>query len=467
MLWLAILFPRLPVEVLALPAPAAAIAQQRIVAADPLAAQAGVTPGMRLADALALVPALSPHERQPAREHAALEALACWAGRFTPHVSLAPPHMLLLEIGGCLRLFGGRQTLLARIRRAGREQQLDLQFGLAPTPQAARWLAHADSTASDWQSALADLPVSCLGLADAAMARLQALGLHTVGALYALPSATLGHRFGKALTLQLARARGELADPQRPFVFPEHFHQRLELPAKVDQADRLLFAARRLLAALAGWLHARAAGVSSCTLELQHEDALSTVLTLGFATLTRDEARLLRVMREQLERHQLRAPVVELHLRANAPQHLPGKTAGLFGQHDAGSIAPVVERLRARLGDDAVHGLAVADDHRPECATRAVPWPEKQGIDPPAAGARPLWLNRPPLALREQRGCPTHAGAPLQLLSRAERVESGWWDEGEACGDLRRDYFVACTVQGAWLWVFRDARGWWLHGYFG
>ena len=37
----------------------------------------------------------------------------------------------------------------------------------------------------------------------------------------------------------------------------------------------------------------------------------------------------------------------------------------------------------------------------------------------------------------------------------------------QSTGDLRRDYFVATTAQGAWLWVFRDPAGWWLHGYFG
>ena len=43
------------------------------------------------------------------------------------------------------------------------------------------------------------------------------------------------------------------------------------------------------------------------------------------------------------------------------------------------------------------------------------------------------------------------AGTPLQRLTRAERAESGWSDEGEACGDLRRDCFVASTAQGALL----------------
>ncbi len=465
MLWLAIHFFRLPVEVLALPAPAVAIARQRIVVADTLAEQAGIRPGMRLADALALSAVLRPHERQPEREAEALAALACWAGGFTPHVSLEAPDRLLLEIGGCLRLFGGLDVILKQVRQGAAAQGMSIRLGLAPTPRAASWLSRVDGTDAGWESALAELPVDVLALPESAHTRLHALGLRTIGRLYGLPSATLGHRFGATLPLQLAQARGTVPDPRAPFVFPERFSLRLQLPAKVDQSERLLFAARRLLLALCGWLEARQAGISACTLVLIHEDLTPTRLTLGFATPTRSHERLLRVAREQFERHQLAAPVEELLLEADAPQALPGSNTRLFGQQDDGALAPVVERLRARLGDAAVHGIAPVADHRPECATTPLPWPADAAVDLPDA-PRPLWLEEPPRALREQAGRPTHQGAPLRLLTRAERLESGWWDQGEARGDQRRDYFVASTPQGAWLWVFRDARGWWLHGYF-
>ena len=464
-LWLALHFHRLPVEVLTLPAPAATIARQRILVADTLATQGGVRPGMRLADALALVPALRPHERQPEREAEALAALACWAGQFTPVVSLEDGDTLLLEIGGCVQYFGGVDVILGLVRQGAADQGLSLRLGLAPTPRAAHWLSRVDHVDSAWESALAGLSVDLLPLGPPARARLHALGLHTLGTLYPLPSATLGHRFGAELPLWLAQARGQVPDPRKPFDFPERFAQRLELPAKVEQAERLLFAARRLLLALAGWLEARQAGISTCTLVLTHEDLPPTRLVLGFATPTRSAERLLRVTREQLERHRLAAPVLELRLEADAPQALAGTNTRLFGQQDDGAIAPVVERLRARLGDDAVHGLRAVADHRPECATAPVRWPGTADSRIPTR-PRPLWLEEPPRALRERGGRPTHEGEALRLLSRGERIESGWWDQGEAAGDLRRDYFIAGTPEGAWLWVFRDTQGWWLHGYF-
>jgi protein ImuB len=70
-----------------------------------------------------------------------------------------------------------------------------------------------------------------------------------------------------------------------------------------------------------------------------------------------------------------------------------------------------------------------------------------------------------PVALEVRGGTPWLEGA-LTLEPDRERIESGWWDDG----DVRRDYFVARTRTGARLWVYReltDSCCWFLHGVFG
>ena len=78
-----------------------------------------------------------------------------------------------------------------------------------------------------------------------------------------------------------------------------------------------------------------------------------------------------------------------------------------------------------------------------------------------------MWLLPQPRSLAEIDGRPAYGGNLLRLAG-PERIESGWWDEVEAnkATDVRRDYYVAVSPQGEWLWIFRDARGWCLHGYF-
>jgi protein ImuB len=181
--------------------------------------------------------------------------------------------------------------------------------------------------------------------------------------------------------------------------------------------------------------------------------------------------------------------VEALRLQADELVDKPGVSAHLFAQLVSGEgTLACLERLRARLGEGAVQALGEQADHRPECATchgdatatAGLPSSSSrrlqgQGLKPSGAGpimqairrSRPLWLLPTPQALTERAGSP-HWHGPLKLLSRGERLESGWWDEGEggAAGDVRRDYFVARNPLGQWAWVFRNAQGWFLHGIF-
>ncbi len=391
-----------------------------------------------------------------------LAGLACWAGQFTPRVSVAQ-NAVLLEIGGCERLFGGLAVLRQRVAQGLTEQDIDARIAVAPTPQAALWLAEGSGDSECLE--LAALAIADLSWPAGTVERLTRFGLRTLGQAHRLPSAALARRIGKEAMILLARAYGELPDPRPDFVFPPRFEQTVQLPVPVENSAALIFAARRLLAALAGWLHARQAGLRECRLELRHRQGL-TELPLRFANVTRDVTRLERVMRERLERWPLAAPVETLRLVAEMVEPLGGGSGDLFDGGDAReSMAALVERLRARLGEERVFGLAPVADHRPECATRRVfPGIRADIVMPP----RPFWLLARPEPLAEVRGRPYRRGA-LRLLAGPERIESGWWNQEEDVGDLRRDYFIAFTADARWAWVFRELRppgGWFLHGWF-
>jgi protein ImuB len=113
----------------------------------------------------------------------------------------------------------------------------------------------------------------------------------------------------------------------------------------------------------------------------------------------------------------------------------------------------LVERLAARLGGGAVHGLAVHSEHRPELAWRRTEPGAKTPapLEPP--GPRPRWLLETPRRLGE---------GEFALLAGPERIESGWWDGNEA----RRDYYIARSGDGSLAWVYRTVDGWYQHGIF-
>lgn len=439
------------------------------------AASAGVVPGLRLASALGLMPGLTLLERDLAREAKTLQGLACWAGQFTPQLSLAEPFLLLLDIGASLRLFGGLQFLRTTVLQTCREQGFSVSAAVAPTPLGASWLAQAgeDVSCLDEASlhvALALLTPQVTGWPAAILERLQSFGLERLGDLSALPRAALAQRLGRAVVTDLARAWGEAPDPRPAFRFPEKFSQRLEFPSPVEVAEGLLFAARRLLAALVGWLTVRAAGVRALFLEMEHDNRSLSVLELRMAEVTRDESRFSRVLRDRLAGFKLGSAVQAMRLRVDDLLLLPGENGLLFdgGEKITETAIVGLERLQARLGDERVYALRCLPDYRPECATLPV------GLDGMSeniacqAQARPFWLLPEPDLLPEVQGRPVCQGV-LSLLQGPERIESGWWDEGEkqAVGDVRRNYFIAEDVRGRLLWIFRSSNGWYLHGIFG
>jgi protein ImuB len=458
-----------------------------------MAGQAGVSVGQKLSTALGLQPGLAVFKRAAVRETQALENLACWAGRFTPSVSLSMPAGLLMEIGGCRRLFGGAPAIVEAALAGCAAQDYSVAWAAAPTPLGACWLAQAARGAiyeplAAMQAALADLPCDVPGWPVEVQDRLGSFGLKRLGDLRALHGAGLRRRIGNGPLDDMLRAWGEIPDPQKPFVFPETFVQNIELPARVEHAEALAFAGQRLFATLAGWLHGRQLLARVCTLQLTHDDGSRSALTLRLAEPAADEGRFLRLLREHLARLKLAAPVEALRLQADEVIAKPGASAHLFQQAVAGEGAlACLEHLRARLGDGAVCTLAQRADHRPEQTTLArevgAGMAANSGVASGAkadsdlapfspstatgAGTRPLWLLPEPQALAERADGP-HWHGPLTLLTRAERLESGWWDAGEvgAPGDLRRDYFVARNPQGQWAWIFRDAQGWFLHGLF-
>ena len=100
MLWLALHLPWLPLEAVASGAqalPCCVMHERRVLLADAAAQAAGVRPGLSLAAALGLLPALLPLNRDPPRERRLLQLAALAASRFTPHIALGE-QLLQLEI---------------------------------------------------------------------------------------------------------------------------------------------------------------------------------------------------------------------------------------------------------------------------------------------------------------------------------------------------------------------------------
>jgi protein ImuB len=425
------------------------------------------------------------------------ERLAERAQRFTPRVSLAPPDGLLLEVKGSLHLFGGIEGL----RRAFTSECIQTGTGhstpdsppvmaFAPTPLAALVAARAGkplvvTAMAQLVGQLASLPLATLRWPQDALDRLGRMGVRTIGQALRLPRSGFARRFGTEPLVTLDRLIGRVADLRTPFQARERFRRRRDLTYELENQDGLLAALAPLFVELGRFLEARQCGVLELECRLRHRSAPPTSCVLRLAAPSADISRLAELLGERLSRLTLPEPVRACELRSGSLVRRVMTSNNLWqpGEHGGGAggeSAELIERLRARLGPEAVYGLKVLPGHRPEnawgvaevgqtavkgSARRKPPVAHPHDISPWPAFHRPLWLLPAPRVLLERGGLPWKRGV-LRLLSGPERIETGWWDGGE----VTRDYYVARDIYGARLWIFRERvqpHRWFLHGVFG
>jgi protein ImuB len=258
----------------------------------------------------------------------------------------------------------------------------------------------------------------------------------------------------------------------------ERFRARCDFETEIENVVYLEKALEPLIARCAEFLRERQAGVQALRLKLRHRAGPATRVHLGLASITGERRRLMDVLAQKLARLELAAPVRGMELISGVLQPLSAGSLDVFagrGGTGAGagrgrdSVPQLVERLRARLGEEAVYGVASIPEHRPEAAWRRVHelsltaarrMGEKAADRDTGEGMpRPVWLLDAPLAI----------SLPDMLEHGPERIESGWWD-GRG---VARDYYVARQIRGAGqhgakLWVFqeRSSKRWYLHGVF-
>lgn len=484
-LWLAVHLPHYVLESLRpdTSAPVAVVDLERgakvVCDCDAQAAAAGVVPGMALNSALALQPDLHVVSRDPGRERAMLEATATAALDFTPRVNLEPPDAVLLEVRGSLRLFGGARRLCELVRQRLQSCGLETRLALTPAALASLWFARAGEEVAlrrpDALAArLAPLPLAVTRWPERALQSLTTMGVRTVGECLRLPRDGFARRFEPRMRLELDRALGHAHDPRVAFVAAARFVVRRDLEPELTDTDRLQRACELLLDDLCALLRGRGAAVDALEFRLLHREAPATRLRLRFAEPVGSVARITGVLRERLARIELCEPVRAVRLRSGPLVEARATATDLFARDCRGGAAvpQLVERLQARLGAGAVHGLRLVPEHRPErngdillffsSSAGATASIAKTGECPHFS--RPVWLLAEPQPLEGDER-PRYEGL-LEIEEGPERIESGWWDGR----DVRRDYYVARTPAGARLWIFRERRapgGWFLHGVFG
>lgn len=468
-LWLALYLPQLALEAVQRdqhensPAIVSKESHGRFVvaAANSAAQDHGIALGMPVNAAWALCPSLQVAMCEPALETRCLQQLAQRLYRYSSVISVQPPNYLLVEIQASLRLFGSLEELLAQIESTLHAAGHRYRHGIAPSVAAARLLAYAgDDTpvlqAPALASRLGRLPLTVIA-ADLPnlLPRLQKLGLRHLVDLFRLPRAGLRRRFGADLTEWLEKVLGQRPEMPQKWTPPKHYRGTQDLDDPLSSTDELLPLIECLIRDFCSWMRARSLHSSGLVLHFYHHKRPATSISLGLLHPANNATAMCNLLDLRMQREQLAAPVIGLRLdslRLSVAQ--ANNAAWWSGAQQADKRWwQTIEALQAKLGQGAVQSLICADDMRPELAWQSAAVKES-GVAP-TDKQRPAWLLAEPCRMHPQE---LHQ---LQIISRPERIHTGWWDDQI----VRRDYFCA-RKNNQTLWVFRSVEGWFTHGIF-
>ncbi|MGZ9113273.1 MAG: Y-family DNA polymerase [Brevundimonas sp.] len=479
-----------------------------IHALNPAARSTGLRRGQTQADALAMIPHLICKPADPEADARALTALAVWAERWSPSVSVDPAgeglEGLFLDVTGATHLFGGEAALAAQIRDRLTGAGARARVAMAPTPGAAWALARwgemeGGSCLADHETVrdlLSPLPVEALRIDDRTLTQARRFGLKRIGDLYPMPRAGLARRFrdgaGVGLVQRLDQAlgfAGEALTPMRPPPKYRAWQAWMEPIGDIEGVEARL---TELAADLSAPLVRDGQGAKALTLTGFRSDGRTTCLSVRMGRPGRDAGIWLRLFREAgLGRLELGFGLDAMMLTADDVEAMTVRQGALESEAEAKqaeSLAALIDRLTARLGEDRVLTPEPVDSWLPERAER---WRPALGRRPSAMdgeGRRPILLLDPPERVEALAELPD--GAPVRFtwrrLSRRvtrsegpERLSPEWWRPRPDDRQVRtRDYYRVEDDAGGRYWLFREglygreysgaaeerAPSWWMHG---
>lgn len=481
---LAIRQPELRGQAFVLAAPARG--RMVIQSASTEAVQQGIVPGMVLADARALLPAVQVFDDEPLMVEKRLRHLAEWCLRYTPVAAIDLPDGLILDITGCTHLWGGEQAylkdLVSRLRNGGYDMRAAIADTIGTAWANARYGQITPIIAPGEQAAaLSPLPPAALRLESAITERLHKLGLNHVHSFMRMPRHVLRRRFGQQILDRLDQALGQALEPIEPVVPLIPYQERLPCLEPIRTATGIEIALQKLLETLCQRLYNEGKGLRKGILKCYRVDGQLQQIDIGTNRAVRNTNHLFKLFELKISGITPALGIELFVLEAPVVDDLSVQQETLWGDaygYESTAISNLLDRLAGRIGQEAIHRYLPDEHHWPERSLRlSASYQEQPAIDWPQGQVRPVSLlpipepievtvpipDYPPLLFR-------YKGQVHKIMKAdgPERIEREWWIEQ----GLQRDYYRVEDEQGARYWLFRSGHyhehtpEWFLHGFF-
>ena len=469
-LWLYLYFPSLQLDTLftekELPVVIVDGKKNQIKQLNKSSEQEGILLGMGLGSAAAMCSSLQVHPYCEDSERQYLKRIAQWLYLVTSDISIVEPNGLLLKVSNMLTLYQSLESYWLTLKTHLSQLPISYSFASGYSPYSAKLLAtnHLNKICDNkaWlEQVLGKQSLFLTELQPKTIEKLNRVGIQNLDSLLKIPLTDIAKRFDIELVNYIGRLTGQLKHLVDFYHPPEKFEHYLELLFEIVNVQWLEKPLYKLYLLLESFLYIRDKRAHELLVTLHLRGAESTQVNIISAIGEYKAKRWLELSQLKLESLSLTAPVTGITLQVEQLMINEGESKDLFSKHQGeGSALSLVSLLQAKLGQEQVRGIKLVDDHRPEKVTQFceplahdVVRHSKEKHFNKSSALRPSFLLRPPQPLIEH----------VSIQHGPERIVSGWWDKS----NVIRDYFVARTFKGQWLWVFRTPKQqWFVHGFF-
>ncbi|MGF1694865.1 DNA polymerase Y family protein [Vibrio kyushuensis] len=470
-LWLYLHFPYLQLDALfseqsTLPLVIVEEKKHQIVQLNEEALNQGIKIGMGLGSAAALCSNLQVHAYDGKTEQQTLTHIAQWLYLKTSDITLFPSKGILLKVTNMLSLYQDLDSYWQAIHRHLNKLNFRYQFSTGFSPYSAMLLSKSAKNCiyNDKESIIEEIKSHFLTTSELdkkQVEQLSRIGIKTFQELLALPMQELAKRFNIDLVNYVGRLLGQFKHPVVFYHPPEAFKRYLELLFDIDNVLWLEKPLMKLLMQLELFLTLRNQVAYELCLTLHLRDKDDQMICFTSANGDYLAAKWSTLCRLSFESMALNAPTHGITLTIARGGERQSTTQDIFcgtsfrGKEGQQTELELISLLQAKLGLDRVCKVYKTHDPRPEksttlCDPTSIPKDKTSRLTP---RLRPSIMEPVPYPLTEK----------ATIISGPERIVTGWWDADE----MTRDYFIARSTEGRWIWVFRDhQKQWFLHGQF-